>query len=90
MENSILNIEWEAGGRLPINANTAYRCDQGVDPNTGSIIASRIRISYHQVHSNEKWVLGLDFNKDITANDKLALENALISCLLYTSDAADE
>lgn len=71
MENSILNIEWEAGGSLPINANTAYRCDQG----SGT---SKIKIIYHQVHQNSPWILELDFNKDITAVDKLALETALI------------
>ncbi len=73
MENPILNIEWEAGGRLPINAKQAYRCDQGSS-------SSKINIIYDSLVNNASpWILELDFNKDVTENDKLALENALIN-----------
>ncbi len=73
MENSILNIAWEAGGSLPVNVKQAYRCDQG----SGS---SKIKIIYDSLINNAKpWELELDFNKDVTESDKLALENALIN-----------
>lgn len=73
MENSILNIQWEAGGSLPINAKLAYRVDQGST-------ASRVSIVYAAMvqSGSDHWKLELDFNKNITENDKLALENALI------------
>lgn len=70
MENSILNIAWEAGGSIPINAKLASRCDQG-----GS--SSKIKIIYSTT-GHSQYYLELDFNQDITADDKLALENALI------------
>lgn len=73
MENSILNIQWEAGGSLPINAKLAYRVDQGST-------ASRVSIVYAAMISGSgpHWQLELDFNKNITEDDKLALEKALI------------
>ncbi len=70
MENPILNIEWEAGGKLPINAKLAYRCDQGNS-------SSRIKIYYSNTYN--LWRLELDFDKDITEHDKLTLETALIN-----------
>ena len=73
MENSILNIAWEAGGSIPINAKNSYRCDQGST-------SSKIEILYDALAFNANpWRLELDFDKDITENDKLTLETALIN-----------
>ena len=83
MENSILNIEWEAGGSIPINAENSYRCDQGST-------SSKIIVLYDALASNAyAWKLELDFDKDITENDKLTLETALIKAQHKPSSLTD-